>query len=302
MEEIDLKELIEMFLEKKFLIIFIVALFAILGAVYTTEFITPMYQSSTSLVLVQTGSERNKTEDSDSITTTDLTLNSKLIDAYKVIANSKVVANTVIKNLKLEMKTEELQEAVSVSSNSEAELIITVKSTVPQEACKIANELANVFKDKVTEIYKVENLYVLDVAEIQHEPFNINLIKNIIIFAFVGGVLVAGYILLINMLDTTVKTDSDIERALCVPVLASIVLTGDGNKKKAKRSKKSKKSKNKKKTTKKSVSDSNIPFSNNVQFFYDNDSEESTEEKNVSLFSYENKSNLENNNNKKGGR
>ncbi len=295
MEEIDLKELIEMFLEKKFLIIFVVALFAILGAVYTTEFITPLYQSSTSLVLVQTGSERNPNEYSESITTTDLTLNSKLIDAYKVIANSKVIANTVIKNLKLNIETEKLQESITVSSNSEAELIITVKSTIPEEACKIANELAKVFKDKVTEIYKVENLYVLDVAEVQAEPFNINLMKNIVIFAFVGGVLVAGYILLINMLDTTVKTDSDIERALGVPVLASIVLTGDGNKKKSKKSKSKKKSKNKKKSKKRAVSESNIPFSNNVQFFYDNDSEE----KNVSLFSYENKTDLENN--KKGG-
>ena len=67
------------------------------------------------------------------------------------------------------------------------------------------------------------------------------------------------------------------------------------NKKKSKKSKSKKKSKNKKKSKKRAVSESNIPFSNNVQFFYDNDSEE----KNVSLFSYENKTDLENN--KKGG-
>lgn len=297
MEEIDLRELIEMFLEKKFLIIFVVVLFAVLGAVYTNNFITPMYQSSTSLVLVQTGSERSATETSESITTTDLTLNSKLIDAYKVIANSKIVADTVIKNLKLNMQTEELQEAITVSSNSEAELVITVRHTNPESACKIANKLAKVFKDKVTEIYKVENLYVLDIAETKYEPCNINLGKNIVIFAFVGAVLVAGYILLINMLDTTVKTDSDIERALGIPVLASIVLTGESAKKKNKKSKKS---------TKKSDSDTNIPFSNNVQFFYDNDLDDSSDGKNVSLFSYVNKENLEKNNSnnhkKKGGR
>lgn len=296
MEEIDLKELIEMFLEKKFLIIFVVLLFAVLGAIYTNNFITPMYESSTSLVLVQTGSEKSATENSESITTTDLTLNSKLINAYKVIANSKIVASTVINNLKLDMEIEELQEVISVNSNSEAELEITVKHTDREIACKIANELAKVFKDKVTEIYKVENLYVLDVAETQYEPCNINLGKNIVIFAFVGAVLVSGYILLINMLDTTVKTDSDIERALGIPVLASIVLTGESAKKKNKKSKKS---------TKKSDSDANIPFSNNVQFFYDNELDDSNNEKNVSLFSYVNKEDLENNNSnnhkKKGG-
>ena len=65
-------------------------------------------------------------------------------------------------------------------------------------------------------------------------PSNINLTKNIVIFAFVGGILIAGYILLINMLDTTVKTDTDIEKALDIPVLASIVLTDDATKKKFK--------------------------------------------------------------------
>lgn len=282
MEEIDLKELIQMFLEKKFLIIFVVILFSILGAVYTTEFITPLYESSTSLVLVQTGSESNNAaENPDSITTTDLTLNSKLIDAYKVIAQSKIISSTVVKNLKLDMTTEALQDSIAVSSISESELIITIQHTDPKAACTIANEVAKVFTDKVTEIYKVENLYVLDVAEVNNEPCNVNLIKNVVIFAFVGAILVAGYILLVNMLDTTVKTDSDIEKALNIPVLASIVLTDDSSKKKEKKSKKGNRN-----------NDDQIPFSDTVQFFYENNMMDSDEDENVSLFSYVNKENL----------
>lgn len=313
MEEIDLRELIEMFLKKKFLIIFVVILFAILGAVYTNELIVPLYQSSTSLVLVQTGTEKNQSSNSESITTTDLTLNSKLIDAYKVIANSKIVTNTVIKNLKLNMETEELQETVSVSSNSEAELVISVKHTDPIVACRLTNEIANVFIDKVTEIYKVENLYVLDVAEVQDQPCNINLVKNIVIFAFVGAVLVAGYILLINMLDTTVKTDTDIERALGVPVLASIVANGEASKKRSnkKTKKTTTKSTNKSQAQTTNKADGDIPFSNNVQFFYepdldDPDSDFDSEDKNESLFSYVNKRDLQNKkydrHKRKGGR
>ena len=281
MEEIDLKELIGMFLEKKFLIIFVVILFAILGAVYTTRFITPLYESSTSLVLVQTGDAENSLE---SITATDITLNSKLVDAYAVVAKSKRVANKVSENLKLNMSIDSLRQSITVSSASDTQnLKVSVKHENPEEACKIANEVAEVFIEEVTEIYKVKNLYILDPAEINSNPCNINLTKNVAIFAFVGAVLVAGYILLINMLDTTIKTDLDIEKAIAVPVLASIILVDENGKKKTKNN-------NRKK------SNSNNSFGSSVQFYYENNSNSFQEEQddNVSLFSYVNKQDLEN--------
>ena len=87
MEEIDLKELIAIFLEKKFLIITIVLIAAILGVLYTKKLIVPEYQSSTSLVLVQVNDIDS--EAVKSITSADLMLNTKLVDDYREIAQSK---------------------------------------------------------------------------------------------------------------------------------------------------------------------------------------------------------------------
>lgn len=228
MEELDLKELISMFMKRKVLIIFVVIIFAILGAVYTMNFITPTYQSSTSLVLVQTGTEGRVNGDTNSITTTDITLNSKLVDTYRVIASSDSVLLKVIEKLDLNMTKDQLAKIVSVTTRSDAEVIeITVQYTDPELACAIAKEVANTFIENTNQIYKLNNLYILDIAEVASEPSNIHLSKNIVIFAFVGGILVSGYILLVNMLDTTVKSDTDIEKALNVPVLASIVLMSE---------------------------------------------------------------------------
>ena len=234
MEELDLKELISIFLNKKYLIIIVLLVSAILGIIYTNKFITPLYQSSTTLVLVQIGSDNISQQ--SSITTTDVTLNSKLVDDYSEIAKSKTVARTVRDNLNLQQSIEDIQESVSVTSISEAEVIrITVTNSDPELAYAIANEVATVFKDKVNEIYKVNNVHVLDKAEIPNEPSNIHLLKNIVIFMFVGFILVSAYILLLNMLDTTIKTDLDIEKNLGLPVLASIVLTDENVKKKIKK-------------------------------------------------------------------
>lgn len=232
MEELDLKELIAMFLEKKILIILVVIIFALIGTIYTLKFVTPIYRSSTTLILAQTTINSSNGELS-SITQGDITLNANLVDNYKKIAESRVVASKVIKNLGLNTSIENIRENTTVSTSSDTEVLeITISNTNPELACKIANELATVFTEEALQIYKVNNVNVLDEAVIPTKPANVNLAKNILIFSFVGGVLVSVYILLINILDTTVKTDVDIERAIGLPVLASIVLTEDAPKKK----------------------------------------------------------------------
>ncbi len=230
MEEIDLKELIDMFLGRKYLIIFVLIVFAALGAIYTEKFIVPKYESTTSLILVQKINEVSSTGE-DSITTADLTLNSKLVNNYKAICVSKTVLTKVIKDLNLNYTYSKLYNNVSVSSQSDAEVIkISVKDEDNQKACQIANEIAKVFVAQVEELYKVKNIEILDVAEVNYKPYNINLTKNVVIFAFVGGILVFAYILLVNMLDTTIKTDADIEKVTGLPVLASIVLNDENTK------------------------------------------------------------------------
>ena len=240
MEELDLKELISMFLEKKLLIILVIIIFAIMGAIYTLKFIVPEYEASISLVLVQLGTEAT-TDSATSISTTDITINSKLVENYREIAKSRIVADTVKQNLHLDIPTSEIQENIAVNSISDTELIrVTVTNKDPKLAYDIATEFAKVFADKVEGLYNIRNVHILDEAQIPQEPSNIHLSKNVLIFAFVGAILVFGYILLINMLDTTVKSDIDIEKALNLPVLASIALTDDNYKKKSKYTKNAK--------------------------------------------------------------
>ena len=65
-------------------------------------------------------------------------------------------------------------------------------------------------------------MHVVDTAEKSDSPSNVNHTKDIMIFALIGIVVSVIYVLLDNMLDTTVKTTEDIEKICRVPVLASI--------------------------------------------------------------------------------
>lgn len=238
MEEIDLKELVQLFWEKKIQIILIVAIFAVIGFIYTMGFVTPKYQSTTSLLLATNSAQSTAGKDS-SITTTDVTLNSKLVSTYSKLVKSDKVVRTVISNLSLKMEEGTLKKIVSVTAAEDTEFIeISVKNEDPALATKIANEIAKVFIDNVKEFYGVENVHVVDAAEVPQAPYNINHAKDIVIFAFIGVVVAVMNVLIVNMLDTTIKSEEDIEKNFGLTVLATMPLYEDeDNKRKGKKRK-----------------------------------------------------------------
>lgn len=224
MEEIDLKELFEIFWHKKAQIILIILIFMVLGVIYSVGFVTPMYSSSTTLVLAGTSSSADENQVSETITTADLTINSKLVATYSELVKSKNILGQVISNLGINVNEEQLRQNVQVTSVEDTELIeITVSNENPEYAAKIANEIAKVFEEKIAkEIYNINNVHIVDEATASTEPSNVNHVKDIVIFAFIGAVVAVMYVLIANMLDTTVKTQEDIEKGIKIPVLASI--------------------------------------------------------------------------------
>lgn len=225
MEELDLKELFNIFWSKKIPIILLVLIFAVLGFIYTMTMVTPMYTASTTLVLASSHNEDGTATSTttNSITTADVTLNSNLVSTYSELVKSKNVLRQVISNLGIDISEESLRNNVSVKSVQNTELIeITVTTQIPEYASKIANEIAKVFIENVKEYYGIENLHVVDEAEVEEQPANINHIKDIVIFGFIGIVVASMYVLIVNMLDTTIKSSEDIEKITGVTVLASI--------------------------------------------------------------------------------
>lgn len=223
MEELDLKELFNIFWSRKVYIILITIIFILIGIVYTLTMVTPKYKVETSLILakMETTSETNK----DSITSTEITLNQKLLPTYSELIKKKIVLRPVIENLGLNISEEALGKNISIKLANDSEIIeITVINENPEYAASIANEVAKVFTQQVSEIYNINNVSIVDKAEVPDAPYNINHTKDIVIFAFIGIVVAAVYALVANMLDTTIKTSEDIDKHVKLTVLAEIPL------------------------------------------------------------------------------
>ena len=218
-EEINLKEIIDLLWSKKLFIIACCLLGAVVGLIYTMKFVTPKFTATSSLILVQTDSSGS----ASGVTTSDVTLNDKLIETYKELAKSKSVINEVIEELNLDLSYSKVKSEVNVQAVTGTQIIkISVTDPEPTRATAITNTLSQVFADKVEEIYKIDNIKSVDEAETPTIPSNINHKKDVLIFLVIAFVLSIGIIFLVSVLDTTVSQSTDFEKSLGVKVLAEI--------------------------------------------------------------------------------
>ena len=215
MEEIDLRELFDYFNTKVMTIIMIIILIVIAGNVYTILTRKPMYKSDTTIVLVSEANTQNNF--------TDLQMNKNLVDTYSEIIKSRKVLNPVIKNLKLKYSYNELKEKVSVSPVTNTEIIrVSVSDRNPKKAKEIANEIGNVFTEKIQKIYNLNNVSIVDKAIKAKSPYNINYIKDNVIYLAIGLVLSCGLVFIKFYFDTTIKTSEEIENKLGLTVVGIV--------------------------------------------------------------------------------
>lgn len=219
-EELDLKRILENFKQRIVLIAFITFLICSLVSVYSLFIEKPYYKSTATLVLTGVTS-KNSSE--TAITANDLTINSKLVTTYQQIIKSKKVLNQVIETLNLKYTTDELADMINVSSVNDTEIIsITVKNNNPLISCKIANNVSNVFSEEVSSIYNIENVSILDFAEIPSESANMSFIKKFIL-AFIIGIFVGCLIaFILAYFDMTVKSVEQIENVTELPILGRV--------------------------------------------------------------------------------
>ena len=182
MEELDLKELLIYFWRKKIIIIGVIVLFGIMGILYAKFGVEPQYDASTSVLFVKTKFENEA----------DVDVFSRLYDRYNVVAHSGVVVTKVKENLKLEDSVKDLYSSIEISPASSYGIRITVKNKNPECAANIANEIANVFMEKIKEIYQDENLKVLDIAVPNDTPINVNIFECVFKFVLIGVIMSFG--------------------------------------------------------------------------------------------------------------
>ena len=213
--EIDLFQLL-LALRKK-IVVLLVAVIAggLIAGIYTHFFITPVY-SSTSMMLVL----GNESSDSS---LTDLQIGSQLTQDYSMLITSRTVLQEVIDNLGLDMNYKTLEGNISINNPEDTRVLeITVTNPDPEMAKKIVDELSEVSSEFIGEQMEVVPPKIVEEGEVPGSQTSPNMRRNVMMGALVGFALAAGVIILMTLMDDTLKTEDDIERYLGIPNLATV--------------------------------------------------------------------------------
>lgn len=207
-------------LKKRLWILLLLPLIAGSISEYMSHYVmTPLYEANTTLYVIN---DRGNAQ--YPIAYEDLIIGEFLVKDYRELAKSRTVTGAVVEELDLKGFTPGmLASMVNVSSKNDTRIIeISVQDTDPARARDIANKLGEVFKAKVIELMKADNVNIVDPAELPESPVSPRTIVNIAVAVFAGLMGAAGLAFFIEYMDDSIKSSEDVEKYLKLNVLGTI--------------------------------------------------------------------------------
>lgn len=238
--EIDLIEILYALKKRALIILAALLAGALIAGVYTKLMITPLY-SATSTVLVIS-------KETTLTSIADLQFGSQLTKDYSMLITSRSVLEEVLDNLGLDMGYGALKGNVSINNPDETRILqITVTNPDPQLAKELADELASVSSEYIGDKMEVVPPKIIEEAEMPAAQTSPSMSRNVMLGALAGLALAAGVVILMTVMNDSIRSEDDIERYLNIPTLASIPDRKDyisgKTKKKSKRKRKRRKHK-----------------------------------------------------------
>lgn len=225
-EVIDLTEILSAVRQHLLELIFVTLVAALVGFTASKFLMNPKYDSS-ALLIVNTRQDVNANVTSDQINSA-----TKLVSTYSIIIKSDTVLQQVIDNLGLNLTYAKLNKRVTVAAVDDTQVMkITVQSDSPEWARQVCEQIITVAPDVIKEAVEAGSVKVISNPSLATEPVSPNIMKNTMLAAAVGFVLVIGIIVLQVLLDNKINTEEDVTKYLDMTVLGVIPQYDQGGKK-----------------------------------------------------------------------
>ena len=180
---------------------------------YTQFMMTPIYSSTSSMLVLS--------KETTLTSLADLQLGASLTSDYTVLITSTPVLEQVIENLKLDMTAEDLRKTISINNPTDTRILeITVNNSAL--AKEIVDEVANVSSSFIGDKMEVVPPKIIEVGKIATIRTSPSVKKNAEIGFLLGFVACAAIVVVLTIMDDTIKTEEDIEKYLGISVLAKV--------------------------------------------------------------------------------
>lgn len=212
-KNVTVQKIISILLQRIKFIILTTILVGMLFFLYSNFIVTPMYSTS-SMIYVQNYnvSDKGTNQEAQKIYGSD-------------ISGSSSLANICVTLFKNSDKITTLYDGCNVSievDGSSFFINISVTGDDPQKCANVANQIADISEDVFKDHFAYGQIGLIRAAKVPVAPYYPNNLKNTLI-GFVVGLAAACVIsILLELIDTTIKSDDDIQAIYGLPVFAEI--------------------------------------------------------------------------------
>lgn len=215
-DKINVQDIVFALKKHLWILIAVSLLSASVSAVLSFFVLSPVYQSSTQIIV-----NNEKTEEANF---NEIQATFKMINTYSEIIQSPAILDLVIKELNLNTTSDELVKQINVETKTESQLFkIIVEDKDPILAAKIADATSTIFQREIAEKLNADHVKVWSKAQVNDSPVKPKPFINTAIAFFAGLIVSVGLIFLFEYMDNTAKTEREIEK-LGLPVIGIVSL------------------------------------------------------------------------------
>lgn len=213
---LDLTKILRILKNNLKLLIILPLVCLLISAIITMFFLDEEFQSSTQVLV-------NQKESDSEMMAQEVQSNIQLVNTYSEIVKSPRILDKASKELDRKYSTSELSSMLTVTNQAESQLLnIDVVSKSGKDSEVVANKIAEVFSDEVPDIMNVDNVSILSTADDTTKQVAPKTMINLVMGIVIGLIIALIIIFIKEIFDKRIKSETDVENELELPVLGSI--------------------------------------------------------------------------------
>lgn len=215
---LDIREIFQIIKKRLWIILSVTAAATIISGIVSFFIIPPTYEAKTSIIIGKSVQEQNP-----NIQYNDVLMYQKLVKTYSEIAKSRLVAEKTAQKIGGQVTPDEISKSVAITPQADTQIMVMKsQSNNPDKAASIVNAVAQTFIEESKKLYPTGNVQIMDEATVPKSPIKPRPMMNVAIAFFLGLMLSLGVIFVMEYMDSTIKTEDDVEKYLDLPVVGVI--------------------------------------------------------------------------------
>lgn len=238
--EIDILGLLLHLRTKIWIILAATLVFGLGGFIGSKMISTPVYKATTQVYVYQQNADKG-------MDSGNLTVATQVRRDCQVIMKGESVTKAVIEKLGLRTTPSALSSAITISTEDNTRILnLSYTGADPEQAALIINTVCEVSAAQIKELMGMDVVKVIYEADIPTAQSTVNIRRNALVWAIIGAVLTVTVLIVVFLLDDTIRSEDDVEKYLDLSTLAAIPVSNElfvkrgtrksGNRKKSKKS------------------------------------------------------------------